>query len=277
MSKSEVTLGSVIRTVFRDVSRPATLFVWAACCIACVLAGPFGTYEAMGTGARAAYWTTLTTLGIAMGFLIYAICFWLIGKEKTPVFPWMAAGLLTATFGPMAVALRAGFAAQIAPLEVYPLSMTINIFLVSLAVFAFRQFLPEVTVEDDTLPEEPATQMPLVPQPRLMRRLPEGITGPVICLSANDHHVEVVTQTDRYELRMRLSDAIDEMEPVEGICVHRSHWVAYTAVVHIERQNAHKTQVHLSNGDVLPVSRKYKSRLEKEGLMGQVGAPSEPA
>jgi DNA-binding LytR/AlgR family response regulator len=96
--------------------------------------------------------------------------------------------------------------------------------------------------------------------------LPEELRGRVLYISAKDHHVEIVTETGRHVLRLRLADAIDEMEPVEGMCGHRSHWVARAAIAQVEQINAHKTQVHVINGDTLPVSRKYKVNLDKAGL-----------
>jgi DNA-binding LytR/AlgR family response regulator len=86
-------------------------------------------------------------------------------------------------------------------------------------------------------------------------------------LTAKNHYVEVVTDKGSTTIRMRLADAIDEMEPVEGYCVHRSHWVARSAINAVERENAQKIFVLLSNGDRIPVSRKYRPNLEKTGLV----------
>jgi DNA-binding LytR/AlgR family response regulator len=63
-----------------------------------------------------------------------------------------------------------------------------------------------------------------------------------------------------------LGDAIDEMEPVKGICTHRSHWVALGAIKRVEREGA-RLFVVLRNGDRVPVSRKYRPRLEQAGLI----------
>lgn len=265
------SLRVVLASVFRRVSWSTTAFVWAVCCISCVLAGPFGTYDAMDAGARAAYWTILISLGVVFGLVTYAICLWGLGKEKTPLFPLLAALLMTLIYAPVIISLRTAFAMRIEALEVFPVSMAVNTFFITFAVFAFRQFLPQG--EGDTLlstahgMNEPDEEVAAPePEPRLWRRLPEEIRGRILYISANDHHVEVVTQAGRHVLRLRLADAINEMEPVEGMCVHRSHWVALAAIAQVERINAHKTQVHLINGDTLPVSRKYKINLDEAGL-----------
>ena len=74
--------------------------------------------------------------------------------------------------------------------------------------------------------------------------------------------------TDRgtEKLRLRLSDAIDEMEPVEGLCTHRSHWVTRAAIAGHVRESG-KLFVTLENGDRVPVSRTYRPQLEAEGLV----------
>ena len=84
-------------------------------------------------------------------------------------------------------------------------------------------------------------------------------------LTANDHFVEIATDNGAETLRMRLVDAIDEMEPVNGYCVHRSHWVSHEAIDRIERENSHKIFVILNNNDRIPVSRKYRINLENAG------------
>ena len=60
-------------------------------------------------------------------------------------------------------------------------------------------------------------------EPRLMRRLPDEIKAPILRLTVRDHHVDVFTEKGEVELRLRFADAVDEMEGVDGLCVHRSH------------------------------------------------------
>nr|WP_255714076.1 LytTR family DNA-binding domain-containing protein [Pelagibacterium xiamenense] len=55
---------------------------------------------------------------------------------------------------------------------------------------------------------------------------------------------------------MRLADAIAETDGVAGLQIHRSHWVAASAVAGLERRNG-KTFVALRSGALLPVSRSY--------------------
>lgn len=116
-----------------------------------------------------------------------------------------------------------------------------------------------------------ATAMAELPEPApavpwLARRLPEDFEGPILRLTVEDHFVEVISEHRTCRLRMRFSDAVNEMEPVEGFCTHRSHWVARAAVIGIERQG-NRLYAVLINGEMIPVSRKYRENLEQAGLV----------
>ncbi|WP_164659754.1 LytTR family DNA-binding domain-containing protein [Tropicibacter sp. Alg240-R139] len=103
-------------------------------------------------------------------------------------------------------------------------------------------------------------------QPRLYRRLPEGFEGPVLRLTVHDHSVDVVTIDETITIRSRFADAIDEMEPIIGYCTHRSHWVTRDAIESVERTGG-RIYIRLINGDHVPISRKYKPKLEEAGIM----------
>ena len=103
-------------------------------------------------------------------------------------------------------------------------------------------------------------------QPRLYRRLPDGFQGPILRLTVHDHSVDVVTMDETHTIRSRFADAIDEMEPVIGYCTHRSHWVTREAIESVERSGG-RIHIRLINGDQVPVSRKYKPKLEEAGIV----------
>ncbi|MEO1109527.1 MAG: LytTR family DNA-binding domain-containing protein [Pseudomonadota bacterium] len=102
--------------------------------------------------------------------------------------------------------------------------------------------------------------------PRLSKRLPEGFEGQIYRLTVRDHNVDVVTSEGVFSIRSRFTDAIAEMEPVPGHCSHRSHWVTDASIAGVEKTGS-KTFLRLVNGDLVPVSRKYKPMLEEDGLI----------
>ena len=63
---------------------------------------------------------------------------------------------------------------------------------------------------------------------------------------------------------MRLSDAIGELAPLEGLRVHRSWWIARTGVERV-RRDGDKLIVLLRNGEEAPVSRTKARALKDAG------------
>ncbi|WP_170561036.1 LytTR family DNA-binding domain-containing protein [Ruegeria atlantica] len=113
---------------------------------------------------------------------------------------------------------------------------------------------------------EPKNQPPSPPTPRLVRRLPASFQGQIYRLTSRNHYVDVVTSEGTFTIRLRLSDAVAEMEPSRGHCAHRSHWVTDDAIMGAEKV-ADRTYLKLVNGDLIPVSRKYRPMLEDDGLI----------
>jgi DNA-binding LytR/AlgR family response regulator len=80
-------------------------------------------------------------------------------------------------------------------------------------------------------------------------------------LSVRDHYVVVQTDRGQSTLLMRFADALGELDGIEGMRVHRSHWVAKTAVAGLERSGG-KVHVRLQDGRLVPVSRSYRDEVE---------------
>ncbi len=104
------------------------------------------------------------------------------------------------------------------------------------------------------------------PAPRLVRRLPDSFQGQIYRLTSRNHYVDVVTSEGTFTIRSRLTDAVAEMEPMLGHCAHRSHWVVKDAVAGTEKV-ADRSYLKLVNGDLVPISRKYKPQLEEDGVI----------
>lgn len=103
-------------------------------------------------------------------------------------------------------------------------------------------------------------------QPRLLERLPESRWGNVIRLSSNDHRVQVVTDKGTETILMRFADALAELEGIDGVRVHRSHWVARQAVLGQARENG-RIFLTLIDGTRVPVSRGYMDAARQAGLI----------
>lgn len=98
--------------------------------------------------------------------------------------------------------------------------------------------------------------------PRILQRLPAEKRGALIRLTVNDHYVDVWTTHGCHRVLMRLTDAITETEGTHGVCVHRSHWVALTAIRTLQKEKG-RVSLLLSDDSSVPVSRKHQRGVER--------------
>lgn len=237
-----------------------TISIWLTGCLIAVVAGPFGTFQTMGVGLRLAYWGTVITSGLAIGALMNAV-FMTLCRGWHPL--WIdlkTSAFVTTLLAPVIFVLRAGLDPVLTRADLSLGSIWVNTLVFVAPILFLRRQIAETG------------RAPGPPRARLMRRLPDALQdASVLRLSGRDHTVEVVTDRGTATLRLRLSDAIDEMEPVEGVCTHRSHWVACAAITGHTTEGG-KLFVTLASGDRVPVSRNYRPRLESLGLVpGQEG------
>jgi hypothetical protein len=103
------------------------------------------------------------------------------------------------------------------------------------------------------------------PPPKFFSRLPPKLSGAdVFAVEAEDHYLRLHTSKGQDLILMRLSDAIVELEGIEGAQTHRSWWVARAAIVSSERAEGRAT-LTLSDGTEAPVSRSYLKPLREAG------------
>lgn len=94
--------------------------------------------------------------------------------------------------------------------------------------------------------------------------IPVQIRGKLISLMAQDQMVQITTDRGQHLLRESLTKAIERIRNIDGLKVHRSHWVAKHAVRKLDQKNG-RNLVVLSNGQQIPVSEK-KVTIVKESL-----------
>lgn len=249
-----------IAGVLAGLKVPLTLFIWLTGWCLSVLAGPFGTYATMAWQIRLMYWGSVITGGLVIGIIARGLMMAKFGTRAPVRFDLGVSLIVSSILGPIIWALRGWLDPMLAHSDLSLLSISLNTFLIVAGIIVLRRLIgfEHPTGYGGQTPED-------APEPRLKRRLSGGIGSEILRLSANDHFVDVATTAGQETLRLRLADAIAEMEPVRGICTHRSHWVALSAITGLERENGGKVFIRLSNGDRVPVSRKYRSGLEMAG------------
>lgn len=114
-------------------------------------------------------------------------------------------------------------------------------------------------------PEEAEGTLP-ASNPPLLARLSQSFLPPIVALQSEDHYVRVHGAINDELLLIRLRDAIAEMGEVRGERVHRSWWVAVSAIVGSERSG--RTWALQIIGDKrVPVARNSVDRLRRLGLL----------
>ncbi|WP_372780927.1 LytTR family DNA-binding domain-containing protein [Phenylobacterium sp.] len=101
--------------------------------------------------------------------------------------------------------------------------------------------------------------------PKFLDRLPLKLRGAEIwAVEAEDHYLRLHTSKGQDLILMRLSDAIAELEGIEGAQVHRSWWVSRDAIAGAVRGDGRAT-LTLTDGAEAPVSRTYARLLRERG------------
>lgn len=102
---------------------------------------------------------------------------------------------------------------------------------------------------------------------RFAARLPLRLQHAAIhALEAQDHYLQVHTDAGSELILMRLSDAIDELDGLDGARCHRSWWVARPAVTDVIQRDG-RVMLKLVGDLTVPVSRTYLPELRADGWL----------
>ena len=220
-----------------DFQSKTPYVIWVICSGLLATTGPFGTYATVSLMGRLGYW--LPTLAICVGISIVIRAFVCdgLGMKDT------VAGVVLTT-------------ALICLVLCPPFYLAATLILID------RQSSAPGLSEIVLLVGSISMGMINDAELRLLRRPAPEMRGELWSITVSDHHVEVVTSKGRTNLLMRLGDAILEAEPVEGDQVHRSHWVAWSAVEGYDRDGA-RLFLRMKDESRVPVSRANRLKVEE--------------
>lgn len=226
------------------------------------VAGPFGTFEDLGLGARLAYWAAIVISTYGLGYAASAVVASLLGGRLRQ--PWTRALVFGAFIGmPVTLAVMAVNLAAFGSTGIAPPSLWLQCTLIGMGVIAIGEILgasrraPAVAA---------SVAAPEPPNPPILDRVPLPARGALWALVVQDHYVEIVTERGKTLVLMRLGDAIREVGATPGVQIHRSHWVALPAVARVVKTDG-KAAVELPDGRRLGISRGYMEAARQAGLL----------
>jgi len=280
------SFGGVLRA---DVKSGLPFLVWGVMTVVLSISGPFGSYSYLSFSQRLTFWAFAVGLAVVISTTIRAFVYGVLGLRDFRNGAVLIAALVCVVLAwPMHRLVVTLYYAQGRDLPGLN-EMALFVFSTSLGVGAFRHFsghagppgfaapIPDARMvdvegadpdaEDSPLrPVDPAQTEAAPPPPRLLVRIEAELQGELLSISVRDHYVDVTTSKGRTSLLMRFSDAMAETEGVDGVQVHRSHWVAWQAVQGVARAEG-KLFVTLAHGGRIPVSRNHRAKLEARGLI----------
>ncbi len=217
-------------------------------------AGAFGTGDAP-FGPRLAYWMLMMFAGYVWGALVSRFIFqrgrrgfgnlWLNALLAALI---MSAPFTIVVTSATVVLFKAHFSWIGLPV------MFASVFAVSLVLTIINMLLETQ--------RQALTHTGSAP-PKFLERLPLKLRGAEVwAVEAEDHYLRLHTSKGQDLILMRLADAVDELDGIEGAQVHRSWWVARDAITDAKRGDGRAT-LTLKDGAEVPVSRTYAGLLRE--------------
>lgn len=250
--------------------------------------GPFGTFQEMSLSGRLAYWGGLLLAGTLEFDLVILMARRVLGNHARR-WPWtLAAAILTVSLIQTVIVAaleqqRRGVTvvspSSLAELYGYVLVITLLVSAVPIWLELRRHGLidarstpPSMVAPPAVTPETtPATPLNAAP---FLDRIPAKLGRDLLALEMEDHYIRVHTRLGSDLILLRLRDAVAELTGIDGLQVHRSHWVAAHAVAAVERNADGKLTLILTDGRRVPVSRRCNAAVRAAGWAERDGGAS---
>lgn len=237
------------------------------------LTGPYGTLDRLMPGARLGYWLALHAMAWSIAIVFSIVAEILLRRYVASMFARMMIGSVVAAlpigFGITLVdfAFFGTLPSLTASLRQSLGSMPLCVLFCILSYLTMHRQIAMAAAGSDveqtkTAPLQAGETRPQTQQPPILSRLKPENRGPLIRLTVRDHYTEVVTTRGRELVLLRFGDALMETGNIEGIRLHRSHWVATDHVASLKRDNG-KLFVVARDGMEMPVSRSYTEAVRR--------------
>ncbi len=264
-------LQSTLRELQAAWRSPRLWATFLAIVLIFAITGPYGTLARLMLGPRFGYWLLLQAVAWSVAIVFSIAAEILLRGRVASMFARMM-------IGSIAAALPIGFGISVVNFAFFGTTPTVADSLhqslgaiplcILFCILSYLTMHRQIAVAGSDLAETKttaiatgdmlaATEIRLrTPQPPILSRLKPENRGALVRLTVCDHYTEVVTTRGRELVLLRFGDALTEIGNIDGMRVHRSHWVAAEHVARLKRDNG-KLFVIARDGAAVPVSRSY--------------------
>jgi len=239
--------------------------------------GPFGSFALGSFGARLLYWMPAAFLGYAIFRPFTLAAAYTANRLKFPELPTLSVGILVAAVpGTFAIAYFGGYRGGAEPrfdelFQLYVQVGLIGVLVTIVFVLLGRgQHLPTAKPLDETstasMPLPVPVQHELPTSTPFLDRLPIAWRDQLIALEMEDHYVRAHGPGISTLILLRMRDAEGELAGLDGLRVHRSWWVARSAVEQVLR-DGRNLKLRLKGGLEAPVARDRVAAIKDAGLL----------
>lgn len=244
-----------VRGVLKEIVTPLLPIIWLAVTAVVSLAGPFGMFNTVPLWFRIAYWAPMIAVTIVVAIALRIFCRTVVGTTDDWKEDALVVAPLSIVIGQMVVLVNGYFwpgEFLVSALFVSTLSV-----LIGGCVCLMRRFFQHQKMVSDS-----PTQ-----RDRLLDRMTVNDAVRLVRISSDNHHIRILTTDGKeHRLLMRLRDAVGEVDVEPGMLVHRSHWVATSAISRVVETGGREA-VELSSGETVPIGPKNRSNLVEAGII----------
>ncbi|MCY7280345.1 MAG: LytTR family transcriptional regulator DNA-binding domain-containing protein [Sphingomonas bacterium] len=243
------------------------LVVMVAVGVALAALGPFGSFAIGSFGARLAYWIPAALIGYAI-FRPTTLAALLVARRlDLSELGASVVGVLVATVpASFAIAYFGGYRPGAEPSFDELFQLYIQVGLIGVLVMTVFTLMGRKSAVDQPLAATGAAAAPPAIVPPFLDRLPGAWADRLVALEMEDHYVRAHGPDTSALILLRMRDAEAELAGIDGMRIHRSWWVARSAVEKVLREGR-GYKLRLTNGLEAPVARDRIAVLKAAGWL----------
>lgn len=237
----------------REMSRQrSSWLVLAGVTLILVLAGPFGTYDAMTFTERAIYWTLIAFGGFGIGsFCSMLITTWIENHAVNDNLALLLGGALAGVPVAAYVALVGSVFFQEEFVGAFTALVPYCVPIVLIVAWLYE--LSATRIEPVSVSQRHVSDT----SSAVWKKLPPEIGRDIVHIQAQDHYVRVTTTTGSTLILMTMNETEAVFAKHGVIRVHRSWCVRLAHVQALKRRNG-QAFASMITGDEIPIGRVYR-------------------